>query len=183
MQSAYGEKIHLIGIPNAGKINDRLYRGAQPDLSSLPELKKLGVSTVVNLRREHSDIIDAERRQAEAAGLHFVNIPVAGFSAPTNQQVVQFLSIFTTHPDETVFVHCQYGEDRTGVFVASYRMAVQHWPAQQALNEMNSFGFHRHWQHEMSEFVRDFPARLNTAPELAQFLKATGSPAVPELNH
>jgi tyrosine-protein phosphatase SIW14 len=100
-----------------------------------------------------------------------VHIPVGGFDAPSNQQIIQFLSIFRDHPEETVFVHCHYGEDRTGVFIASYRMSVQHWQAKQAINEMDSFGFNRRWQHRMKEFVKDFPARLDAAPDLAQFEK------------
>jgi protein tyrosine/serine phosphatase len=182
MQSAYGERIRVAGIPNAGRINAHLYRGAQPALSSFAELKKLGVSTVVNLRREHTERVAAERQQAEAAGLRFLNIPVGGFSAPSNQQVIEFLSIFRDHPEETVFVHCQYGEDRTGVFVASYRMAIEHWPADQALHEMEAFGFHRRWQHEMGAYVRDFPARMNSAPDLAQFLKTALPPAALSLD-
>jgi len=181
MQSAYGAKLHFAGVPNAGKINDHLYRGAQPALSSFSALKSLGVTIVVNLRREHSETVEAERQQVEAAGLRFVGIPVGGFSAPTNQQIIQFLSIFRDHPEDTVFVHCHYGEDRTGVFVASYRMAIQHWPVEQALREMNSFGFHRHWQREMGAYVRDFPARMGSAPDLAQFLKTAIPTAAPSL--
>ncbi|MGA2420057.1 MAG: tyrosine-protein phosphatase, partial [Candidatus Acidiferrum sp.] len=158
-----------------GKINDHLYRGAQPSLASLAALKKMGVTTVVNLRREDIRSISAERQQVEALGLHFVHLPVGGFSAPTNEQIIQFLSIFRDHPAETVFVHCHYGDDRTGVFVASYRMTFEHWPAAQAANEMNSFHFNRRWQHEMREFVSDFPARLNTAPDLAEFQKTLTS--------
>ena len=112
-----------------------------------------------------------------------MNIPIGGFSAPTNQQVIQFLAIFRDHPEETVFVHCHYGEDRTGVFVASYRMTMEHWPAQQAENEMIFFGFHRHWQREMKEFVRDYPARLSSAPDLADFQKTLTSPAPLPLAH
>jgi tyrosine-protein phosphatase SIW14 len=175
LQSAYAQKISINGVPNAGKINDHLYRGAQPSLASLAALKKLGVTTVVNLRREDARSVAAERQQVEALGLHFVHIPVGGFSAPTNAQIIQFLSIFRDHPAETVFVHCHYGEDRTGVFIASYRMTFEHWPAAQAANEMNSFGFNRRWQHEMREFVGDFPARLNSAPDLAQFQKTLTS--------
>jgi len=37
---------------------------------------------------------------------------------------------------EKVFVHCRFGDDRTGVFVAAYRMAFDGWPAQQAMEEM-----------------------------------------------
>jgi tyrosine-protein phosphatase SIW14 len=175
MQSARGEKIHVDGIPNTGKINDHLYRGAQPNFSAFAELKKMGVTTVVNLRLEHDADIATERRQAESLGLRFVHIPVGGFSAPSNAQIIQFLSIFRDHPSETVFVHCHYGEDRTGVFIASYRMTFEHWPYEQAADEMNSFGFNRRWQPEMKAFVRDFPARLNSAPDLAQFQKTLTS--------
>jgi len=176
IQSAYGEKIHIEGVPNAGKINEHLYRGAQPKPAAMAELKKLGVTTVVDLRREDNRAMDEERAQAEAQGLHFVNIPVGGFSSPTNAQVVQFLSLFRDHPDQTVFVHCHYGEDRTGVFVASYRMTMEHWPEQQAENEMKFFGFNRRWQRDMKEFVRDYPGRLTTAPELVNFQKTLIQP-------
>jgi tyrosine-protein phosphatase SIW14 len=176
MQSAYGEKIHIDGVPNAGKINEHLYRGAQPKPTAMVELKKLGITTVVDLRREDNQTMDAERAQAEAQGLHFVNIPIGRFSSPTNEQVLQFLSLFRDHPDQTVFVHCHYGEDRTGVFVASYRMTMEHWPEQQAENEMKFFGFNRRWQRDMKEFVRDYPGRLTTAPELVNFQKTLIQP-------
>ena len=40
MQPAYGTKLHINGIHNAGRINDVLYRGAQPIEPGLAELKK-----------------------------------------------------------------------------------------------------------------------------------------------
>jgi tyrosine-protein phosphatase SIW14 len=182
MQSAYGQKIHIAGVPNAGKINEHLYRGAQPKPAAMLELKKMGITTVVDLRREDNETMDAERAQAAAQGLHFVNIPIGRFSSPSNEQVVQFLSLFRDHPDQTVFVHCHYGEDRTGVFVASYRMTLEHWPEQQAENEMKFFGFNRRWQRDMQEFVRDYPARLTSAPELVNFKKTLIQPsALPAL--
>jgi tyrosine-protein phosphatase SIW14 len=177
MHSAYAEKLHIAGVPNAAKVNDHLYRGAQPTLPAFADLKQLGVTTVVDLRSEHPDTIALERQRVESLGLHFVSIPVGGFSAPGNPQIIQFLSIFRDHPGETVFVHCHYGEDRTGVFVASYRMAVEHWPEEQAMSEMRSFGFNHHWQREMKEYVKSFPARMQSAPDLAAFLKTTASPA------
>src|SRR5260370_19297705 len=50
MESAYGQKLTIPGIHNAGKINEILYRGAQPKAQGLSELKKLGVTTSVALR-------------------------------------------------------------------------------------------------------------------------------------
>src|SRR5271169_3367838 len=40
MRSAYAEKLLIPGVPNSGKINDHLYRGAQPRDPGLVELKK-----------------------------------------------------------------------------------------------------------------------------------------------
>jgi len=169
MRSAYGDKLKLPGLPNGGHVNDNLYRGAQPHPEGLRELKKLGVTTIVDLRGENPQLRDTERQQAETLGIRFLNIPVSGWAPPSNEQVAQFLSLFRDHPKERVFVHCRFGDDRTGVFVATYRMAYENWPAQQALNEMYFFGFNGFWHPSMKSFIRDFPARLKTAPALALY--------------
>jgi len=166
MSSAYGEKLKIRGIPNPGKINDGLYRGAQPNEQGLEELKKLGITTIVDLRAEDRGKSEWERQTAEKLGMRFVHIPIAGFAAPTNEEVAQFLSLFRDS-QQKVFVHCLLGEDRTGVFVATYRMSVQKWPVAQAMREMNTFGFNGFWHPSMKAFVRDFPARLTSAPAFA----------------
>jgi tyrosine-protein phosphatase SIW14 len=167
MHSAYGEKLRVPAIPNSGKINEHLYRGAQPKTQGLAELKKLGITTIVDLRGEDREKVLWERRQAESLGIRFVNIPVSGWAPPTNEQVLQFLSYLRDDPTQKIFVHCRYGDDRTGVFIATYRMAIEKWPAEQALKEMYFFGFNGFWHPSMITFVREFPARLNSAPALA----------------
>jgi len=169
MHSAYGEKLKLPGLRNGGRVNDFLFRGAQPREEGLPELKKLGVTTIVDLRGEDPGTRDRERQQAEALGLRFVNIPVSGWEPPSNEQVAQFLSLFRGDRKEKIFVHCRFGDDRTGVFVATYRMAYEGWPASQAMNEMYFFGFNGFWHPSMKTFIRGFPERLKTAPVLQSF--------------
>lgn len=169
LRTEYGERLHLNGISNAGKINEQLYRGAQPRRGSVAELKKLGVTTIVDLRGEDAALRDREREEAEGLGLRFVSIPVSGWTPPTDAQVAEFLALFRSGPKERVFVHCRFGEDRTGVFVASYRMALEGWTPQKALGEMYFFGFNHFWHPAMRTFVRDFPRRLSEAPELAAF--------------
>ena len=169
IHSAYGEKLHLSGLPNGGRVNSFLFRGAQPQTQGLPELQKLGITTIVDLRGEDQEKLDWERRQAEALGIRFVNIPVSGWDPPSNEQVAKFLALFRANPKEKVFVHCRFGDDRTGVFVATYRMAYEGWPAQQAMNEMYFFGFNGFWHPSMKAFIRDFPARLKSAPALTRY--------------
>ena len=167
----YAEKLRIAGVPNSGKVNDRLYRGAQPTEEGLLSLKKLGITTIVDLRAENPAKIRWEEKKSESLGIRFVRIPVGGWSSPTDQQVGQFLSIFRDNPQERVFVHCHFGDDRTGVFIASYRLAYEKIPAEQALKEMYYFGFHGFWHPSMATFVQNFPTQLATAPSLVSFNK------------
>ena len=160
-----GERIRIAGVPNAGKISEQLYRGAQPHIQSLTQLKKIGITTIVDLRAEDAGTRDQERKEADKLGIDFVSIPVGGWSNPTNDEIAKFLSLFDGH--SKVFVHCRLGKDRAGVFVATYRIAIQKWTAEQAINEMYYFGFNGLWHPGMTSFVRNFPSRLTSVPELA----------------
>ncbi len=175
-QPAYGQKLHLTGVPNAGKISDVLYRGAQPKEVGFSELKLLGITTIVDLRGEDREKIAWERKHAESLGMRFVHIPVSGWSPPTDEQVVQFLSLFRNEPGQKVFVHCRFGDDRTGVFTAAYRMAFENWTAEQAMKEMYFFGFNGFWHPAMKSFIHNFPARLNSAPALAPLRTQSSHP-------
>src|ERR1700730_11574278 len=165
IRSDRGERIRIAGVPNAGKISEQLYRGAQPQIQSLTQLKKIGITTIVDLRAEDAGTRDQEKKEADKLGIDFVSIPVGGWSNPTNDEIAKFLSLFDGH--SKVFVHCRLGEDRAGFFVATYRIAIQKWTADRAINEMYYFGFNGFWHPGMFSFVRNFPSLLTSVPELA----------------
>jgi tyrosine-protein phosphatase SIW14 len=164
--SAPAEKLKIAGVPNAGKVSDELFRGGQPSNQGLAELKKLGITTIVNLRGNHGEI-ERERAQAQGLGLRYVNLPIKGWSPPSDKQVAQFLKIFQDGPGQKVFVHCYFGEDRTSVMVATYRIAQQRWTPGQAISEMDSFGFHYYLYRSMKTYVRRFPSNFATEPVFA----------------
>jgi len=172
VEPAYAEKLHLAGIHNAGKINDVLYRGAQPKENGLAELKKLGITTIVDLRGEDREKFEWERAASEALGMRFVHIPVSGWAPPNDEQVAKFLELFRDDPKRKVFVHCRFGDDRTGVFVATYRMALDKWTPEQAMKEMYFFGFNGFWHPSMKKFIREFPDHLRSATALAPMVQA-----------
>jgi tyrosine-protein phosphatase SIW14 len=172
--SSYAQRLQFAGLPRLGKINDSLYRGAQPHEEGLQQLKKLGITTIIDLRGEDAGRIEWERKQAEALGIRFIHLPVSGWSTPSDEQVAQFFSIFRGKANEKVFVHCRFGEDRTGVFIASYRIAFDHWSSDQALNEMLAFGFNRLWHPSMATYIRSLPQRLQSD----SILKSALSPQV-----
>lgn len=175
-QPAFGQKLHISGIPNAGKISEVLYRGAQPKEIGLSELKILGINTIVDLRGEDREKTNWERQRAESLGMRFVQIPVSAWSPPTDEQLVQFLALLRDNPGHKIFVHCRYGEDRTGVFIAAYRLASEKWTADQAIKEMYFFGFNGLWHPSMKSFIREFPGRLNTSQALAPFRAGPSQP-------
>jgi protein tyrosine/serine phosphatase len=160
---APAEKIKIQGVPNAGKINETLLRGAQPSAQGLAELKKLGVTTVIDLRGNRGPVA-WERAQVESLGMRFVNIPISGWSPPSDRQVAEFLRLTKQDPAQKIFVHCYYGKDRTAVMVAAYRIAAQNWTSDQAVAEMYSFGFHYHWYPGMKSYIRKFPLTLAADP-------------------
>ena len=59
------------GLPNLHKVSDTLYRGAQPTAAGFPELRKMGIKTVVCLRNFHSD-----NELLGTNGLAYVAIPM-----------------------------------------------------------------------------------------------------------
>jgi len=169
------------GIENFRKVNDRIYRGAQPSQASWPSLAKLGVKTVIDLRRETEHSIADERRAVEAAGMKYVNFPMNGFDTPTSSQMHKVLALM--EGSDPVFVHCKQGRDRTGTVIATWRMAREQWPNARALAEAQECGMH--WfEGGMKRFIagyRALPAASTTtemavAPAAAEST-ATAAPA------
>lgn len=122
---------------NFCKVDDNLYRGAQPGPAGMRTLAAMGIRTVINLRQAHDD--------AEEVGeldLDCVNLPVDTLD-PQVDSLVEFLLVATDPARLPAFVHCQRGIDRTGIAVAAYRVIVCGWSKTHALQEMfnGPFGY------------------------------------------
>jgi protein tyrosine/serine phosphatase len=57
--------------------------------------------------------------------------------------VNQIEAIMADHARRPIFVHCQQGEDRTGLIVGLYRVETEHWSPAAAYREMIAKGFHK----------------------------------------
>jgi tyrosine-protein phosphatase SIW14 len=141
--SAWPAQIQTPFLPHFFQVNDHVYRGAQPTGTGWDSLAKLGVKTVIDLRREGEDgehSIAAEAKAVEAAGMHYINVPMNGIVAPGNDQISRVLTLLDS--PEPVFVHCKKGKDRTGTVIACYRIAHDRWTNQHAMDEAKSAGLH-----------------------------------------
>ena len=165
------EHIPLSGVGNFGRVTDNLYRGAQPSAEGFSQLKKLGIGVVVNFRDERGEQQN-EQRTAQALGMRYVVIGWNARKEPTDAQVAEFLSLIRDNSQTKMFVHCHLGADRTGVMIATYRIADERWTAEQALAEMKAFHLH-FWLPHLKHYVSDFPRLLEASPALQV---AAGSP-------
>ncbi len=63
---------------------------------------------------------------------------------PQDDQVAEFLSLVSDPANHPAFVHCKHGSDRTGMMCAIYRVAMEGWSKDRAIDEWTKggFGFH-----------------------------------------
>jgi protein tyrosine phosphatase (PTP) superfamily phosphohydrolase (DUF442 family) len=149
-QEKWAERIELTGLPNFYKVSNELYRGAQPTADGMKQLEKLGVKTVINLRSIHSD-----SNEIKGTDLSYVHIGMTAWRINDND-VIRLLRVITDKTRTPVFVHCQHGSDRTGTMCAIYRIAVQGWSKDEAIEEMTKggFGFNRIWRN-LPKYIRN----------------------------
>ena len=148
------------GVENFARMNARLYRGAQPTEEGFRRLREMGIKTVIDFRSNHST-----RKQVEAAGLVPVEIPLrADFEAvpPTEAEVRRFFEVVLDPARQPVYIHCAFGKDRTGTMAALYRMEVDGWTPEEAIEEMEAFGYHNIYR-DLINFVRSYKPRGHAA--------------------
>jgi hypothetical protein len=63
-------------------------------------------------------------------------------------------------------VHCREGVDRTGVMVAVYRVAIDGWSTDQAIDEMKAFHYRYLLHPHLQSYVESFPSLIATEPSL-----------------
>jgi tyrosine-protein phosphatase SIW14 len=141
-------------LPNFHKVNEHLYRGAQPLSGGMRLLAAQGIRTIVNLRGEDEGT-RAEEQDARAAGLRYFNVPMQGLSRPKDEQVERVLSIINDSHNWPVFVHCNHGKDRTGTIIACYRISHDGWTSEKAKQEAKHYGMS--WvQFGMKDYIKDY---------------------------
>ncbi len=167
-----GSRKTAVGLRNFAEVTPHLYRGGQPGADGLAELKKMGVSIVVDMRGGGSP---HEEAAVTKLGMEYISIPFH-CPFPSDKPFAHFLQLIQDNPGKKIFVHCRLGDDRTGMAIAAYRMADEDWTSDEALKEMKAFGFsavHHAICPGLSAFEHSFPNRLKK-DEAFKNLRAKG---------
>ena len=143
-----------VDIKNFGQMDDRFFRGAQPNEDQYQELAALGIKTVIDLR---DDPEEYEKRTVEALGMRYVNIPMIAKKYPEAAQVEQFIKLVDDPNTGKFYVHCAGGRHRTGAMGAVYRFNHYNWNFDQVYAEMKKYDFYTRWGHgDFKKFVQDY---------------------------
>ncbi len=103
-------------IPHVRHPVTNVYTGGQPAVGSLPELKRLGIKTVINLLSASENAGRDEAKECAQAGLNYVAIPIDGPAGLTADAAKKLWQSMTDSHGE-VLVHCGTG-NRCGALLA-----------------------------------------------------------------
>jgi len=141
-------------LPNFFRINAGLYRGGQPTEEGIKQLKKSGVKTIIDLRG-NDDRSKKEESWAHAAGLRYINMSLSNWRRPKDEAIAAIIRQIDRSDNQSVFVHCNHGSDRTGTVVAVYRITHDNWTGEQANAEAKKLGL-GWWQVRMKGYINDY---------------------------
>lgn len=149
----------IAGQYNLYQMSPTLYRSALPDSTAQPLLEKLHISTVINFLPETDDT------WLKTPGVTQVQLPYRTNHVDDADVLAALRAIQTAQAQGPVLMHCKHGSDRTGLMSAMYRVVVQDWSKQDALQEMTQGGFgeNAHFKDGMDYMMKADIAQLRTA--------------------
>jgi uncharacterized protein (TIGR01244 family) len=133
-------KENVPGVTNFTRLETTVACAGAVKVEAVPEIKKMGFASIINLRQasEPGADIDAEAAAAKAAGIRFYHIPFNG-QAPEPAVADRFLEAITTKGSEPAFIHCAGGNRAAAMWLVK-RLAVDHWDADRANAEATALG-------------------------------------------
>jgi uncharacterized protein (TIGR01244 family) len=132
-------KTEVTGVRNFARLQTTVACAGATSADALPEIKKMGFVSVINLRlaTENGAEVEKEEAAAKAAGVRYFHVPFDG--KPDPKAAGLFLDAITTPGAEPAFIHCA-GGNRAATMWLIKRIAVDHWDVEKAVKEAVALG-------------------------------------------
>ena len=125
---------------NLHQISPGVWRSNQPSARRLRAFKRMGITTVLNLRG-NSDMSPYlfEKETCDAIGLNLVSVRLSAHSLMSRERLLALLDQFETLKRPFV-MHCKSGADRAGLAAALFLLHIENSPIMLAKKQL-SFKF------------------------------------------
>jgi uncharacterized protein (TIGR01244 family) len=132
-------KPEVAGVRNFARLETTVACAGATSADALPEIKKMGFVSVINLRvaTENGAEVEKEEATAKSLGLRYFHVPFEG--KPDPKAAAQFLDAITTPGAEPAFIHCA-GGNRAATMWLIKRIAVDRWDEERAVKEATALG-------------------------------------------
>ena len=128
------------GVSNFARLETTVACAGATKPGAVPEIKKMGFKSIINLRQptETGASVEEEAAAAKAAGINYYNIPFNG-QAPDPVVADKFLATITAPGNEPAFIHCAGGNRAAAMWMVK-RLVVDRWDAERAATEATALG-------------------------------------------
>ena len=128
------------GIKNFHRLETTVACTGAIKATAVPEIKKYGFVSIINLREptEEGADIEGEAAAAKAADMRYYSVPFSATS-PDPAAVDKFLDAITAKGSDPAFIHCA-GGGRAATMWFIKRMVIDHWDVDRAAKEATELG-------------------------------------------
>ncbi len=160
-------------LPYFHRLDENYIRGSVPAKGGIETLRRLGVKTVVDLRSIYDHTVDIGIA-AERSGMKYYWLPTSVWEPPTDTKAKEFVSVTEDKSKGPFYVFCTDGVNRVGEMSAIYRVAKSQWTVEQALKEIDDFGFNSYY-YNLRSYVYTYARKFHpkALPPQARSLSST----------
>src|SRR5579872_7119379 len=133
-------KENVDGVTNFHRLETTVACAGAIKADAIPEIKKFGFASIINLREASEDgsNLESEAAAAKAADLHYYSIPFNS-SSPDPAVADKFLDAITAKGSDPAFIHCA-GGGRAATMWFIKRLVIDHWDVDRNAKEATDLG-------------------------------------------
>jgi len=133
-------KESLEGVTNFSRLETTVACAGAIKPQAVPEIKKMGFASIINLRQasEPGADLEAEAAAAKAADIRYYHVPFNP-AAPDPAAADKFLDAITAKGSEPAFIHCA-GGGRAATMWFIKRLVIDHSDVDRAAKEAAALG-------------------------------------------
>ena len=141
-------------VTNFARLDTTIACGGATKPEAIPELKRMGFASIINLREASEQGADVEQEEAaaKAAGIRFEHLPF-NTQNPSPDLVDRFIAAVTKPENQPAFVHCAAGGRAASLWMIK-RVKVDRWDEARALEEANALGLNDRLRPWTLEYLR-----------------------------